>query len=212
MRSFSDTDTDTSIHQCKTKRFLTDSTKLYIAKTYFINSLFETQISLIKQKKKRRKGHKRYTIATKIHRPLWQIISFPQNIKTLYTFVQKRNLNWYRIDRTIRYQCVRVTPMLPLYNKTFEHRLDDWESSSTDYIAWLSCVTFTSNTWAIHEAGQFAWSRVKKLYTTDTLPFAPGFYPTVAILHSLEKTVYCRSNRFAGKKLSLARKTHMTGA
>lgn len=90
--------------------------------------------------------------------------------------------------------------MLPLYNKTFEHRLDGWESSSTDYIAWLSCVTFISNTWAIHEAGQFAWSRVKKLYTTDTLPFAPGFYPTVAILHSLEKTVHCRSNRFAGKE------------
>lgn len=58
MRSFSDTDTDTSIHQCKTKRFLTDSTKLYIAKTYFINSLFETQISSIKQKKKTKRSQK----------------------------------------------------------------------------------------------------------------------------------------------------------
>ena len=45
-------------HQCKTKEFLTDSTKLYIAKTYFINSLFETQISLIKQKKKTKRSQK----------------------------------------------------------------------------------------------------------------------------------------------------------
>lgn len=68
-------------HQCKTKEFLTDSTKLYIAKTYFINSLFETQISSIKQKKKDEKVTKDTLLRLKYTGPYDKLSLFLRTLR-----------------------------------------------------------------------------------------------------------------------------------